>query len=70
MVWETWIGRWVQIVTSLVEKAGRAPRDRTCKKDLGLSDHNLAPALNAIATLLNQLMEASTQLSQYTPAYP
>ncbi|KAK4305761.1 hypothetical protein Pmani_022352 [Petrolisthes manimaculis] len=59
MVWETWIGRWVQIATSLVEKAGRAPRDRTCKRDLGLSEHNLAPALLAAATLLNQLMEAN-----------
>ncbi|XP_047492248.1 rab3 GTPase-activating protein non-catalytic subunit-like [Penaeus chinensis] len=59
MLWETWVCQFVQLTTSLMDKVGRIPKDRLCRRDLGLGDHNLAPVLQAVLTLLEQIMEAN-----------
>ncbi|ROT63084.1 hypothetical protein C7M84_019048 [Penaeus vannamei] len=59
MLWETWVSQFVQLTTSLMDKVGRIPKDRLCRRDLGLGEHNLAPVLQAVLTLLEQIMEAN-----------
>ncbi|XP_037796977.1 rab3 GTPase-activating protein non-catalytic subunit-like [Penaeus monodon] len=59
MLWETWVCQFVQLTTSLMDKVGRIPKDRLCRRDLGLGEHNLAPVLQAVLTLLEQIMEAN-----------
>ncbi|XP_042857706.1 rab3 GTPase-activating protein non-catalytic subunit-like [Penaeus japonicus] len=59
MLWETWVSQFVQLTTSLMDKVGRIPKDRLCRRDLGLGEHNLAQVLQAVLTLLEQIMEAN-----------
>lgn len=59
MIWETWVCLYVQIASSLMEKVGRLPKDRLCRRDLGLSEHSLSLMFQAALGLLEQIMDAN-----------
>lgn len=59
MIWETWVSRSIQSALGLVEKVGRLPKDRLCRRDLGLCEHSLALVFKAASELLEQVLEAN-----------
>ncbi|XP_042225418.1 rab3 GTPase-activating protein non-catalytic subunit-like isoform X1 [Homarus americanus] len=59
MIWETWVSQCVRAASDLMEKVGRLPKDRLCRRDLGLGEHSLAPMFQAGLGLLEQIMEAN-----------
>ncbi|XP_069162048.1 rab3 GTPase-activating protein non-catalytic subunit isoform X2 [Procambarus clarkii] len=59
MIWEIWVSQCVQAASSLMEKVGRLPKDRLCRRDLGLGDHSLAPMFQIALGILEQIMEAN-----------
>lgn len=59
MIWETWVSQCVQAASSLMEKVGRLPKDRLCRRDLGLGEHSLAPMFHIALGILEQIMNAN-----------
>lgn len=59
MIWETWVSRSIQSALGLVEKVGRLPKERLCRRDLGLGEHSLAQVFKAASELLEQVLEAN-----------
>ena len=56
-MWDTWVCGQVQSVAQLVDKVGKTPGDRLCRKDLGIPPHSLPSYLQAVLTLLECMME-------------
>lgn len=65
MIWETWVSKSIQAALGLVEKVGRLPKDRLCLRDLGFSEHSLAPVFKAAVALLEQVLEVSWHVLVY-----
>ncbi|KAG0711257.1 Rab3 GTPase-activating protein non-catalytic subunit [Chionoecetes opilio] len=57
MIWETWVSRIIQSALGMVEKVGRLPKDRLCRRDLGLGEHCLSQMFKAASGLLEQVLE-------------
>ena len=64
MIWETWVSRSIQSALGLVEKVGRLPKDRLCRRDLGLCEHSLALVFKAASELLEQVLEVSGEVGR------
>lgn len=59
MIWETYVCQCVQTASSLIEKVGRVPKDRLCRRDLGLGEHSVSAMFQIVLSLLEQIMEAN-----------
>ena len=59
MIWETWVSTSIQSALGLVEKVGRLPKERLCRRDLDLGEHSLAQVFKAATLLLEQVLEVS-----------
>ncbi|XP_047132178.1 rab3 GTPase-activating protein non-catalytic subunit isoform X1 [Hydra vulgaris] len=57
MLWKAVFKESVQSALDLVEKVGKAPKDRLCKKTVGLGYKSLISFLNAAKILLEKLIE-------------
>ena len=65
MIWDTWISRQIQIAAQLMDKVGRAPKDRLCRKDLGFSEYSLPCFLHSVLSLLEHIMEVSSKFYSF-----
>ncbi|XP_068227254.1 rab3 GTPase-activating protein non-catalytic subunit-like [Palaemon carinicauda] len=59
MIWETWVCQCIQSASSLMDKVGRLPKDRLCRRDLGIGEHSISPLFKIVLSLLEQIMEAN-----------
>ncbi|MBN3291964.1 RBGPR protein, partial [Polypterus senegalus] len=58
MMWSTFIDKRFSACAFLMDKVGKAPKDRLCRRDIGMSDRAVTSFLTACTQLLQILMEA------------
>nr|KAF6395562.1 RAB3 GTPase activating non-catalytic protein subunit 2 [Rousettus aegyptiacus] len=58
MMWNTFVVKRFSAAAYLMDKVGKAPKDRLCRRDVGLSDGALTSFLGSCLGLLQTLMEA------------
>ncbi|XP_069464692.1 rab3 GTPase-activating protein non-catalytic subunit [Ambystoma mexicanum] len=58
MMWNTFIVKRFSAAAYLMDKVGKAPKDRLCRRDVGLSDLAMTSFLGSCCDLLQALMEA------------
>lgn len=60
MMWNTFIVKRFSAAAYLMEKVGKAPKDRLCRRDIGMSDAAMTRFLGSCVQLLQALMEADS----------
>ncbi|XP_037398151.1 rab3 GTPase-activating protein non-catalytic subunit isoform X1 [Pygocentrus nattereri] len=68
MMWNTFIVKRFSAAAFLMEKVGKAPKDRLCRRDVGMGDAAMTSFLGSCVQLLQTLMEVSP--SSFLPPYP
>ncbi|XP_053794432.1 rab3 GTPase-activating protein non-catalytic subunit isoform X2 [Vidua chalybeata] len=58
MMWSTFIVKRLSSATYLMDKVGKAPKDRLCRRDVGMSDTAMTAFLGCCSELLQTLLEA------------
>ncbi|XP_068089021.1 rab3 GTPase-activating protein non-catalytic subunit isoform X2 [Hyperolius riggenbachi] len=58
MMWNTFVIKRFSAAAYLMDKVGKAPKDRLCRRDVGMSDTSLASFLGSCCDLLQTMMEA------------
>ncbi|KAL2305951.1 hypothetical protein Nmel_003846 [Mimus melanotis] len=58
MMWNTFIVKRLSSATYLMDKVGKAPKDRLCRRDVGMSDTAMTAFLGCCSELLQTLLEA------------
>lgn len=59
MMWSTFIVKRFSAAAFLMEKVGKAPKDRLCRRDVGMGDKAMTSFLGCCAQLLQILMEVT-----------
>ncbi|XP_044022041.1 rab3 GTPase-activating protein non-catalytic subunit isoform X2 [Siniperca chuatsi] len=59
MMWSTFIVKRVSAAAFLMEKVGKAPKDRLCRRDVGMGDKAVTSFLGCCVQLLQILMEVT-----------
>ncbi|XP_055087213.1 rab3 GTPase-activating protein non-catalytic subunit isoform X1 [Periophthalmus magnuspinnatus] len=62
MMWSTFIVKRFSSTAFLMEKVGKAPKDRLCRRDVGMGDKAVTSFLGSCVQLLQILMEVTGQL--------
>ncbi|XP_056151672.1 rab3 GTPase-activating protein non-catalytic subunit isoform X2 [Lampris incognitus] len=63
MMWSTFIVKRISAAAFLMEKVGKAPKDRLCRRDVGMGDKATTSFLASSIQLLQILMEVTGQLN-------
>nr|XP_055235284.1 rab3 GTPase-activating protein non-catalytic subunit isoform X4 [Gorilla gorilla gorilla] len=58
MMWNTFLVKRFSAATYLMDKVGKSPKDRLCRRDVGMSDTAMTSFLGSCLDLLQILMEA------------
>ncbi|KAM5238893.1 rab3 GTPase-activating protein non-catalytic subunit [Ctenodactylus gundi] len=58
MMWSTFLVKRFSAATYLMDKVGKSPKDRLCRRDVGMSDTAMTSFLGSCLDLLQTLMEA------------
>nr|XP_058131215.1 rab3 GTPase-activating protein non-catalytic subunit isoform X3 [Dasypus novemcinctus] len=58
MMWNTFLVKRFSAATYLMDKVGKSPKDRLCRRDVGMSDTAVTSFLGSCLNLLQTLMEA------------
>ncbi|XP_076848214.1 LOW QUALITY PROTEIN: rab3 GTPase-activating protein non-catalytic subunit [Brachyhypopomus gauderio] len=64
MMWNTFIVKRFSAAAFLMEKVGKAPKDRLCRRDVGMSDVAMTSFLGSCVQLLQALMEADSGVEE------
>ncbi|XP_028293289.1 rab3 GTPase-activating protein non-catalytic subunit isoform X2 [Gouania willdenowi] len=62
MMWSTFIVKRFSTAAFLMEKVGKAPKDRLCRRDVGMGDKAMTSFLGSCVQLLQILMEVTEVL--------
>uniref|UniRef100_A0A8C5HRI3 RAB3 GTPase activating protein subunit 2 (non-catalytic) n=1 Tax=Gouania willdenowi TaxID=441366 RepID=A0A8C5HRI3_GOUWI len=64
MMWSTFIVKRFSTAAFLMEKVGKAPKDRLCRRDVGMGDKAMTSFLGSCVQLLQILMEADSAVEE------
>uniref|UniRef100_A0A8C1W4R9 RAB3 GTPase activating protein subunit 2 (non-catalytic) n=1 Tax=Cyprinus carpio TaxID=7962 RepID=A0A8C1W4R9_CYPCA len=64
MMWQTFIVKRFSAAAFLMEKVGKAPKDRLCRRDVGMGDAAMRSFLGSSVQLLQALMEADSAVEE------
>lgn len=64
MMWSTFIVKRFSSSAFLMEKVGKAPKDRLCRRDVGMGDTAVTAFLGSCVQLLQILMEADSAVEE------
>lgn len=64
MMWSTFIVKRFSAAAFLMEKVGKAPKDRLCRRDVGIGDKAMTFFLGCCVQLLQILMEADSAMEE------
>ncbi|GAA6066164.1 rab3 GTPase-activating protein non-catalytic subunit isoform X3, partial [Tachysurus ichikawai] len=64
MMWNTFIVKRFSAAAFLMEKVGKAPKDRLCRRDIGMGDAAMTSFLGSCVQLLQALMEADSGVEE------
>ncbi|XP_034051245.1 rab3 GTPase-activating protein non-catalytic subunit isoform X2 [Thalassophryne amazonica] len=67
MMWSTFIVKHFSAAAFLIEKVGKAPKDRLCRRDVGMGDRAMTCFLGCCVQLLQVLMEADSAVEEVPP---
>ncbi|KAK9533264.1 hypothetical protein VZT92_008393 [Zoarces viviparus] len=67
MMWSTFIVKRFSAAAFLMEKVGKAPKDRLCRRDVGMGDKAVTSFLGCCVQLLQILMEADSAVEDVAP---
>uniref|UniRef100_A0A8C7S9S5 RAB3 GTPase activating protein subunit 2 (non-catalytic) n=1 Tax=Oncorhynchus mykiss TaxID=8022 RepID=A0A8C7S9S5_ONCMY len=67
MMWNTFLVKRFSAAAFLMEKVGKAPKDRLCRRDVGMGDGATTSFLGSCVALLQILMEADSGIEEVTP---
>ncbi|NP_001004528.1 rab3 GTPase-activating protein non-catalytic subunit [Danio rerio] len=67
MMWQTFIVKRFSAAAFLIEKVGKAPKDRLCRRDVGMGDAAVRSFLGSCVQLLQALMEADSAVEEVPP---
>uniref|UniRef100_A0A673YW21 RAB3 GTPase activating protein subunit 2 (non-catalytic) n=1 Tax=Salmo trutta TaxID=8032 RepID=A0A673YW21_SALTR len=67
MMWNTFIVKRFSAAAFLMEKVGKAPKERLCRRDVGMGDGAMTSFLGSCVELLQILMEADSGIEEVTP---
>ncbi|XP_051942627.1 rab3 GTPase-activating protein non-catalytic subunit isoform X2 [Hippocampus zosterae] len=67
MMWSTFIVKRFSAAAFLIEKVGKAPKDRLCRRDVGMGDRAMTSFLGCCVQLLQVLMEADSAVAEVPP---
>ncbi|CAB1330719.1 unnamed protein product [Coregonus sp. 'balchen'] len=67
MMWNTFIVKRFSAAAFLMEKVGKAPKDRLCRRDVGMGDCAMTSFLGSCVQLLQILMEADSGVEEVNP---
>ncbi|KAL0969299.1 hypothetical protein UPYG_G00225230 [Umbra pygmaea] len=67
MMWNTFIVKRFSASAFLIEKVGKAPKDRLCRRDVGMGDVAMTTFMGSCVQLLQILMEADSGVEEVTP---
>ncbi|XP_061699149.1 rab3 GTPase-activating protein non-catalytic subunit [Syngnathoides biaculeatus] len=67
MMWSTFIVKRFSAAAFLIEKVGKTPKDRLCRRDVGMGDKALTSFLFCCVRLLQILMEADSAVAEVPP---
>ncbi|XP_060789267.1 rab3 GTPase-activating protein non-catalytic subunit isoform X2 [Neoarius graeffei] len=66
MMWNTFIVKRFSAAAFLMEKVGKSPKDRLCRRDVGMGDVAVTSFLGSCVQLLQALMEADSGVEEVT----
>ncbi|KAL5008455.1 hypothetical protein ScPMuIL_014036 [Solemya velum] len=64
MMWHMFLVKRMSSAAHLMEKVGKAPKDRLCRKDVGMSCPSLLEFMKAVCQLLKIIMEANCEVNE------
>lgn len=64
MMWHTFIVKRFSAAAYLMEKVGKAPKDRLCRRDVGMGDAAVRSFMGSSVQLLQALMEADSGVEE------
>ncbi|XP_030642877.1 rab3 GTPase-activating protein non-catalytic subunit [Chanos chanos] len=64
MMWNTFIVKRFSAAAFLMEKVGKAPKDRLCRRDVGMGDGAMTSFLGSCVQLLQVLIEADSGVEE------
>ncbi|XP_076441806.1 rab3 GTPase-activating protein non-catalytic subunit-like [Babylonia areolata] len=64
MLWHMFVTKRMSAAAQLMEKVGKAPKDRLCRKETSMSDKSLTTFLGLTEELLNIIMEANCEANE------
>ncbi|KAL2099030.1 hypothetical protein ACEWY4_005510 [Coilia grayii] len=64
MMWSTFIVKRFSAAAFLMEKVGKAPKDRLCRRDVGMGDSAMTSFLGSCVQLLQILMESDARVEE------
>ncbi|XP_019065957.1 rab3 GTPase-activating protein non-catalytic subunit [Fukomys damarensis] len=67
MMWTTFLVKRFSAAAYLMDKVGKSPKDRLCRRDVGMSDAALTSFLGCCVDLLQTLMEADVGRDEMPP---
>ncbi|XP_066451187.1 rab3 GTPase-activating protein non-catalytic subunit isoform X2 [Eleutherodactylus coqui] len=67
MMWNTFIIKRFSAAAYLMDKVGKSPKDRLCRRDVGMSDTSMTTFLGSCYDLLQTMMEADVSSEEMPP---
>ncbi|XP_075719473.1 rab3 GTPase-activating protein non-catalytic subunit isoform X2 [Rhinoderma darwinii] len=67
MMWNTFIIKRFSAAAYLMDKVGKSPKDRLCRRDVGMSDTSMTTFLGSCYDLLQTMMEADVSSEEMSP---
>ncbi|KAK3599646.1 hypothetical protein CHS0354_029108 [Potamilus streckersoni] len=64
MMWHMFVSKRFQITALLMDKVGRVPKDRLCRKDVGISENRLPDFVGQVVQLIQLMMEANCEMNE------
>ncbi|XP_056446466.1 rab3 GTPase-activating protein non-catalytic subunit isoform X2 [Gadus chalcogrammus] len=67
MMWSTFMVKRFSAAAYLMEKVGKAPKDRLCRRDVGMNDRAVTTFMGSSVQLLQILIEADSAVEEVAP---
>ncbi|XP_052275243.1 rab3 GTPase-activating protein non-catalytic subunit-like isoform X3 [Dreissena polymorpha] len=64
MMWHMFISKRFQAIGQLMEKVGKVPKDRLCRKEIGISETRLGTFVSQICDFFNIIMDANCETNE------
>jgi hypothetical protein len=64
MIWHSHLSKRVSLLTDLIDKVGKMPKDRLIRKEVGINETSIVKFLECIMTMLDLIMDANCAINE------